>query len=77
MKTARELSVITFQPKEKTKWEATAAKRVDDLMEVVNELLLVEKMTNRNGLALQACIALSNVLLSAMRLAMEQNEARR
>lgn len=66
---AENLKVISFQPTEKKKKELRFDKSVDNLMDAMSELFLVEKMTGRTGLPHRVCLAFSNALLDAMRLA--------
>lgn len=66
---AKNLRVIPFQPTEKLKMELRFENSTDDLINVMSELLLVEKMTGRTGLPQRVCMAFNYILQDAMRIA--------
>lgn len=69
MEVAKMPMVIQFQPREKTKREVSLDKSVDDLVNVMRELILVEKQTGRTGLSQRVFLAFSYTLSDAMHLA--------
>lgn len=69
MEAARELKVLPFHPREKSKQELSLDRSVDELVDVMRELSLVEKQTGRTGLPQRVFLAFSYVLSDAMHLA--------
>lgn len=69
MEAAKELKVLQFQPREKTRREASLDKSVDELVDVMRELFLVEKQTGRTGLPQRVFLAFTYTLSCAMHLA--------
>lgn len=64
--------VVLLLQKGQTKREAAFDRDMHDLMEVMDELFLVEKMTGRTGFPQRVCWLFSNALMSAMRLSEER-----
>lgn len=71
---ATALNVIPFQVGEQMKRETALGRSIEDLVDVMRELILVEKLTGRSGLPQRVYIAFSNALMSAMRLAGCEND---
>lgn len=76
METTKKLTLLQFQPSEKTTREVKLEKSVEGLVFAMRELLEVEKMTCRTGLSPLVITSFYDVLTSAMRLARE-DEGRR
>lgn len=70
--TVKRPSVVLLPQNEQTKREAAFDRGMRDLMEAMDELFLVEKMTGRTGLPQRVCLAFSDALMSAMRLSDEK-----
>lgn len=63
------LNVIQFQVGERTKQEMAFDRSMDDLVDTMRELMLVEQLTGRAGLPQRVCLAFSDALMCAMRVA--------
>lgn len=63
------LNVINLQVGERTKQEIAFDRSMDDLVDTMRELVLVEQLTGRAGLPQRVCLAFSDALMCAMRVA--------
>lgn len=62
-------NVIQLPMGELAKRERALDRSMDDLVDTMRELVLVEKLTGRAGLPQRVCLAFSDALMCAMRLA--------
>lgn len=62
-------NVIPFQMGEQGKNGRALDRSIDDLVDAMRELVLVEKLTGRAGLPQRVCLAFSDALMCAMRVA--------
>lgn len=72
MESRGNLTVIQTHPRERTKREVSLSRSVEDLVNVMQELILVEKQTGRTGLPQRVFLAFSDTLGAAMHIADER-----